>query len=207
MSYHDPDQDERYAVIKVIGVGCAGLHAVTHFQHSRIIDFCKRPFASHKEMDAVIFRNWNAVVRPDDTVYHLGDVAFGDVERLLPCLRGLMGKKYLVPGNHDEPKKLELLAEVFEILPALTEVTLPLTRKAPHVRAVLCHYAMTVWNGSHNDRIMLYGHSHGRLPGNSRSLDVGVDAWNFYPVRLQDILKRLEKSPAFVQPDMHGRAG
>lgn len=175
--------------------------ADTHFQHGRIIGLCRRPFASYKEMDYAIFRNWNAVVRPDDTVYHLGDVAFGDMERLLPRLRGLMGKKYLVPGNHDDPEKLIVLSEVFEILPALTEVALPLTRRAKHVRAVLCHYAMTVWNGSHRDRIMLYGHSHGRLPGSSRSLDVGVDAWNFSPVRLQDVLRRMETLPAFVQPD------
>lgn len=175
--------------------------ADTHFQHGNIIKFCSRPFASVKEMDDVIFQNWCAAVRPNDTVYHLGDVVFGDAERALPRLQALPGKKYLIPGNHDSQGKLAVLSEAFEILPDLVEVTLPLARKARHMRAVLCHYAMLVWNGSHKERIMLYGHSHGRLPGNSRSLDVGVDAWNFHPVSLQDVLERLETLPQYVQPD------
>jgi len=177
--------------------------ADSHFQHGNIIRYCSRPFASIKEMDDALFRNWTAVVQPDDTVYHLGDVAFGDAERALPRLRALPGKKYLVPGNHDMPGTLAILSEVFKILPALTEISVPVTRTSKHVRLALCHYAMKVWNNSHQGgRIMLHGHSHGRLPGSNLSLDVGVDVWSFYPASLEDILKGLETLPAFAQPDM-----
>ena len=51
-------------------------------------------------------------------------------------------------------------------------------------RIVLCHYAMRVWNKAHNGSLMLYGHSHDSLPGNSQSLDVGVDCWGMQPVAL-----------------------
>ncbi|KRP89238.1 hypothetical protein AOQ73_26835 [Bradyrhizobium pachyrhizi] len=40
-------------------------------------------------------------------------------------------------------------------------------------------------NGHRADRrgaIHVYGHSHGKLPGNGASCDVGVDRWDFRPV-------------------------
>ena len=36
--------------------------------------------------------------------------------------------------------------------------------------------------------INLHGHSHGRLKPLPRQLDVGVDAWDFRPVRLEQVL-------------------
>ena len=45
----------------------------------RIIDaqaaLAERPFASLAEMDDALIRRWNEVVRPGDTVWHLGDFA------------------------------------------------------------------------------------------------------------------------------------
>ena len=52
--------------------------ADTHLGHANIIKYCKRPFSSTREMDEIIYCNWAAVVRPQDCVYHLGDVAWGD---------------------------------------------------------------------------------------------------------------------------------
>lgn len=169
--------------------------ADTHFQHGKILDYCYRPFASAGEMDEVLFHNWNAVVRPGDVVYHLGDVAFGDVERLLPRLRGLAGKKRLVPGNHDNWKKLAAFEDVFKVLPHLFELVVP--HDGSNLRLTLCHYAMESWNRSHCGALMLHGHTHGRLEDNSQRLDVGVDSWNFYPVRLEQVLERLKTLPAY----------
>ena len=73
--------------------------ADTHFGHEKIIRYCKRPFHSAAEMDECIYANWATHVRPTDTVYHLGDVAFGDrdeVFRTVQRLRSLPGKKYLL---------------------------------------------------------------------------------------------------------------
>ena len=167
----------------------------THFQHANIIKYCSRPFSSVDEMNAALCDNWNSVVRLDDIVYHLGDVLFGDVERMLPRLRGLMGKKYLIPGNHDTTKVLESLDGIFEILPSLVEIPLPAEGKAGQYASPLslCHYPMATWNRSHRGAIMLHGHNHGRLPGNAQRLDVGVDSWGFTPVRLRDVLARLGK--------------
>jgi calcineurin-like phosphoesterase family protein len=47
-----------------------------HFGHAGIIGLCKRPFRSVEEMDEAMIANWNAVVGPDDEVWHLGDFAY-----------------------------------------------------------------------------------------------------------------------------------
>jgi calcineurin-like phosphoesterase family protein len=43
-----------------------------HFGHAGIIGLCKRRSRSGDEMDEAMIANWNAVVRPDDDVWHLG---------------------------------------------------------------------------------------------------------------------------------------
>jgi calcineurin-like phosphoesterase family protein len=101
----------------------------SHFFHTNVIRYCGRPFTTNLdnfikdsasvgyedaekkaaaiqkdvvEMNDAMVRNWNAVVSPEDIVYHLGDFAFAAraVEYYTPLLNG---KKILVLGNHDFP--------------------------------------------------------------------------------------------------------
>ena len=58
-----------------------------------------RPFTSTEEMDETMVENWNRVVRPQDTVYHLGDVVIA--RRNLETVKRLNGRKILIRGNHD----------------------------------------------------------------------------------------------------------
>ena len=48
----------------------------THFGHANIIKYCNRPFSSLEEMNSTIIRNWNEMVKPEDTVFFLGDFCF-----------------------------------------------------------------------------------------------------------------------------------
>lgn len=75
----------------------------THFGHARIIELSNRPFKHVDEMNEEIIRRWNSVVGPDDTVYHLGDVALGPIMESLANIRRLNGHKILILGNHDRP--------------------------------------------------------------------------------------------------------
>jgi calcineurin-like phosphoesterase family protein len=50
-------------------------------------------------MDETMVDNWNRVVRPKDTVYHLGDVVIA--RRNLETVKRLNGRKILIRGNHD----------------------------------------------------------------------------------------------------------
>ena len=91
--------------------------ADTHFFHANIIKYCNRPWNSGKDSDGklivtdddvekmnqALISNWNNVVGPDDTVWHLGDFCFGKnkIERAKEILKQLNGKVNLVLGNHD----------------------------------------------------------------------------------------------------------
>jgi calcineurin-like phosphoesterase family protein len=70
----------------------------THFNHQNIATYCQRP----SNFTELIIRNWNTLVRHEDTIIHLGDVQIGSkAEWIMPSLPG---KKILVRGNHDRQK-------------------------------------------------------------------------------------------------------
>lgn len=75
----------------------------SHFGHENIIKYCDRPFSNTDEMDERLISNWNEVVQPEDTVYHLGDAALGKIDKSLANVGRLNGYKILVLGNHDRP--------------------------------------------------------------------------------------------------------
>ena len=90
----------------------------THYGHSKIIEYCKRPFSSVEEMNETLIANWNAVVKPQDHVYHLGDVTMlrGSVHgkeafQTIQLCQRLNGHKRLILGNHDHfPVEVYFLA-------------------------------------------------------------------------------------------------
>ena len=149
--------------------------ADTHFGDHRTLNISKRPFASAAEMDEALVANWNAVVGPEDTVWHLGDVArrAADVPALLERLHGT---KHLIRGNNDPPGTSA--AAGWASTGDYAEIAVE------GVRLVLCHYAFRTWNGQHRGALNLHGHSHGRLKPLPRQYDVGVDARAFVPVTL-----------------------
>lgn len=78
----------------------------THFGHENIIHYCGRPFTNTTQMDETLIANWNDVVRPEDHIYHLGDVTMWRggrqvEERFIRLIRRLNGHKRLIMGNHD----------------------------------------------------------------------------------------------------------
>jgi len=48
-----------------------------HLDHANIIKYCKRPFSDVEEMNRTLISNWNNTIGKKDTVYFLGDLAFG----------------------------------------------------------------------------------------------------------------------------------
>jgi calcineurin-like phosphoesterase family protein len=151
-----------------------------HYGHTNIIRFCERPFASIEEMDEALIANYNECVKPGDTVYHLGDFSFA--RNPAGVFYRLNGNKLLLLGNHDwkrtgELKKLPWgwIKDVYNLRVAGTKIWLN-------------HFAQRAWPAGHHGAIHLYGHSHGSLPDFGRSTDVGVDAWDYRPVHLDEIL-------------------
>ena len=165
-----------------------------HYEHENIIRFQNRPFKDTNEMREVMIAKYNAVVKPEDRVWHLGDFSFADSKESQKIFDRLLGHKFLILGNHDRPNRLPkgwVSVDNYKRLKIDEDVI------------ILSHYGMRVWDQSHHGSLMLYGHSHGHLEGNSQSLDVGVDCWNFTPVNLEQIKKRMKSLKSFKQEDMH----
>jgi calcineurin-like phosphoesterase family protein len=158
-----------------------------HWGHEAIIAMCKRPFATVEEMDEAMIANWNAVVAKGDNVWHVGDFAHRcDLKRKRAIFSRLNGSKHLVPGNPDDGDTLALAwASIGQIRQIVVEGQ----------KIVLCRYGLRTWPGSRRGALHLYGHSHGTLPGNAQSLDVGVDCRDFRPVTLAGIKEVLEREP------------
>ena len=70
-----------------------------HLGHRNIIGYNRPEFDDVEEMHTAIVDRWNAVVRPRDNVYFLGDVCFG--KHNMHYMAQMNGKKRLVLGNHD----------------------------------------------------------------------------------------------------------
>ena len=175
-----------------------------HWGHSRIIEYCNRPFANVKEMDQTLIDNWNRVVRSDDTVYLLGDVSFYPKETTSKILAALKGKIHLIKGNHDKASKLDYgrFESVSDILSVKVSEG---GKKGKYI--VMCHYALKVWEHRHHGAWHLYGHSHGSMPDdpNSLSIDVGVDCHGYKPVSFAEIGAIMEAKQGFKPVDHHGQ--
>lgn len=147
-----------------------------HIGHQNIIKYCGRPYASVDEMNRTLVDNWNAVVKKEDRVFCLGDMAFHNFD----LLGELNGWKSLVPGNHDRGRAKKVMP-YFEVLDEVHYLKISKTQ-----RFVLCHYPFESWRREYKHH--LHGHAHGTAGVKHNRLDVGIDATKLYrPVNLDEI--------------------
>lgn len=157
-----------------------------HYGHKAAINLCERPFENIEEMNDELIKRWNEVVKQEDTVYILGDLSFRiPVEEANRFIRRLKGKKILVRGNHDKNYDTSLFVEVCDFK------ELNLNGKS----FSLMHYPMLEWPKSYYGSIHLHGHQHNKKEYNQqmreqgiRRYDVGVDANDFRPISIDEIL-------------------
>lgn len=158
----------------------------THFHHDNIISYTSRPYSNVDQMNEALIQNWNSVIRPHDVIYHLGDFAFGrgaTTTAIQTTVNQLHGQINLIPGNHD--KKMKGISGI--------HVLHPIHMIKPKVRIVMCHWPMLSWYGSHGGSWHLFGHVHGKLETHVLSLDVGVDANNYTPINLDDVIAKMSQ--------------
>jgi len=155
-----------------------------HLGHSNIIKYTNRPFKNVEEMDDTILSNFAAVIKPEDSLWLLGDTCFTGRDlrnymRRIPC------RKYLIKGNHD-PKQFD--KDIFDGVYDVKMITVA-------GQAIwLSHYAHLIWPQSHYGAWHLYGHTHGTLqPELGWSTDVGVDNNNYQPVSMEDLATKFSK--------------
>ena len=168
----------------------------THFCHENIVKYCRRPFKDIEENDEELIRRWNKKVPKDGIVFHLGDVAFGNTNRVDEILKRLNGKIYLVIGNHDCRRIVNDHKWRFELM------TQQINMKIGKRHIILNHYPMLCFSGAwrgEDATYQLFGHVH-TSPYTDEGLDkqrlkmlfasqydVGVDNNNFTPVSWKEV--------------------
>lgn len=165
----------------------------THFFHSNILKFKDRDgqiirnFQDVTDMNETMVANWNAMVRPQDKVYHLGDVAVG-VEKASD-FTGLMGRlnghKRLMLGNHDHIHH-----------PAYREfekIELWTGGKFKQYGFVACHIPLRPDQMRHGE-FNVHGHIHQNKMNDPRYINVCVEHTDYTPVPMEDVIAQIKDS-------------
>lgn len=164
--------------------------ADAHLGHTNIIKYCNRPFANADEMNRTIIDNINAIIQPDDTYWHLGDLAWkiDDLKWFISQVN--CNHINWLLGNHDVHVTKKNLDDIPKITIYKGYVDLRIEKQA----VTLCHFPMRSWQAKSHGAWHLYGHVHGRiLDPDPFSLDVGVDTNNFKPWSWEQIKEYMTK--------------
>lgn len=149
-------------------------------------------------MDELLINNWNSLIQKTDQVWHLGDFGYklkGEADgtpdklsALNSIFNRLNGDKHLIMGNHDITNKVNKLKW------SSVHDTKMLNYEGNQLW--LSHYAHRTWPSKHHGSFHLFGHSHGKLPGFERSMDVGVDAdqykEKYKPISIEQVISQLK---------------
>lgn len=162
----------------------------THFGDSgSIIKYEGRPFKDGFEMDESMIENWNRTVGPEDTVYHLGDLACGRTGEETKSLVGrLSGHKILIMGNHDRGRTVrEWMDAGFEAV-----YPLPVILDGFYI---LSHEPLYVSKASPYANI--FGHVHGNpayRDCSARSFCACVERLGYKPMAFEEICRAIREA-------------
>jgi calcineurin-like phosphoesterase family protein len=144
-------------------------------------------------MNAALVANYS-VVGAEDDFWIIGDFAFGpgarDEGAIESIFHAIPGRKHLIIGNHDHKRTKALPWASIRDLAEIKDDGQYLT---------LCHYPMITFNHARNAALQLFGHVHDDWHGSRNSVNVGVDVWDFRPVRIADIRARAKNLPVNKQ--------
>lgn len=189
----------------------------THFGHAGVCRFTEadgvtkiRPWTDPDEMDEEMIRRWNDRVRPNDKVYHLGDVVIN--RRALPTLARLNGDKVLIRGNHDIFRDEEY-REYFRELRAYHVLNGMILSHIPIHADSLGRFGTNIHGHLHTNRVkkargvdaktgaILYSNEN-----DVRYHCVCVEQTDFAPILLEDVYKRISAEGGSVgfNPNAYG---
>jgi len=176
----------------------------THYGHSNIIGFCKRPFENVQEMNKKMIENWNNKVPTDGIVFHLGDFSWGGYQQWKQIREQLNGDIILIKGNHDIKNLTPQAVGLFKYVAQQMRIEIE-GRKI-----WLNHFPLLCYSGTYRDfnglEFNLFGHVHlsnakERNTGRDcdrcfqmlfpTQYDVGVDFNEFAPISWNEVNERI----------------
>lgn len=170
----------------------------THFGHAGVCRFTRtdgvtklRPWTDPAEMDEAMVKAWNERVRPNDKVYHLGDVVIN--RKALPILNRLNGDKVLIRGNHDIFKD-EDYTPYFRSLRGVHVMNGMILSHIPIHPESLGRFGVNIHGHLHANRVMRDLATCGRLDViDTRYHCVCVEQTpDFAPILFEDVIERIK---------------
>ena len=163
-----------------------------HFCHNRDFVYGARFFNNIDEMNEAIVERFNSKVKPEDTLYILGDVMLNNNDEAETYLARLNGKKIFIRGNHDTDTRIEIYKKYTDV-----EIKYADMIKYKKRNIYLSHYPTIVQNDAdfHNMIINFYGHTHQTNNFYNDYINmyhVGVDSHNCYPVSIDEALEEIK---------------
>jgi len=191
-----------YQERKEISMPAVFLTSDTHFGHAGVCHFTRndgvtklRPWTDPDEMDEEMVKRWNETVRPNDKVYHLGDVVIN--RKALKTLARLNGDKVLIRGNHDIFRDDEY-REYFRELRAYHVMNGMILSHIPIHEESLGRFGVNIHGHLHADRVMKSVETlHEFTTRGSKYIDpryhcVCVEHTDFRPILFEDVIKRIK---------------
>ena len=153
-----------------------------HLFNENIIEYCNRPYKNSQHMGRDLIIRYNRVVNTDDMVYFLGDLTLKGIE-FKPSLNSLVsrmnGEKHLILGNHDRLSVRDYLEMGFESVHSSWDLDIA------DKKFTLVHDPAMAY--TRPSRIILCGHVHTHFIYYKNTINVGIDAWQYQPVSLDQI--------------------
>jgi calcineurin-like phosphoesterase family protein len=139
-----------------------------------------RPFTTAQEMTDYLVEQHNALVKPDDTVWMVGDAVYQKAPEFLAEVARFNGQKTLFRGNHDAVFTDDQLKPYFaEIVPEGDGKPLEIG----DLKCWVTHYPTQ----GRTDLFNLVGHIHAIWKFQLNCLNVGVDVHHFRPILIDDV--------------------
>ena len=169
----------------------------THFGHTGVCRFLRddgtklRPWDDPKEMDEFMVKAWNERVKPNDKVYHLGDVVIN--RKSLNILERLNGDKVLIKGNHDI-FKLEDYTQYFRDVRGYHVMNGMILSHIPVHEESLGRFGTNIHGHLHYRRVL---QNFGKLNNKPEVIDtryhcVCVEHTDYAPILFEDLMKKIE---------------
>ena len=162
----------------------------THFCHIPEFLWQPRGFKSVEEMNEEIIERWNSIVKPEDDVWHLGDMALSNVSEAIDYINRLNGRILWIGGNHDTDNKIKTI--IFNC-PNVHWIGWAFNTKIGKITCYLSHYPTLTANydEKHFSQhvINFHGHTHQKTnflqSDNPFMYHVGMDSHNCTPIHIE----------------------
>ncbi|QDK02794.1 metallophosphoesterase [Gordonia phage Squiddly] len=175
-----------------------------HIGHEKVADVRMQSLEAHDDLVAVALCQG---ITKRDQVWILGDISAGGrraeenaLEFIARAKSYTRAEYHLIPGNHDSChpqfdrgyRRLPRFLEVFDSVQPFT------WRKIAGHRVLLSHYPYSAdhtaeprhmqWRLPDMGKWLLHGHTHQQVATvGTREICVGLDAWDYWPVTLEQI--------------------